>query len=555
RVPAQGSACDRTQLLAFGSGALRAGRAIVLTPAPNRVVIAASCSLCPGGSGSPTYVWVSTNNGASFAAPRIMTVFSGGVPISGGTWLDDRGIFVGIGPRVGAASSPSSSPPTPGIAWASASGFIFDPDIVRLPGTNRLLVAANDLDTIRFAVHVGAGTVGSINDAATWLTGRSLPAAEGDSEATDLSTGPSGTYLTYETRVAGRTRVGLRRFDPATNAFGAPVYIEGDDPIDRQTLGLPASFHDPAGGLHVIWRVLFDGNRLRYRVRRPGTDAFTPAANLAAGESFVTPALAAGADGRGFAVWDAQAAGIRAIALDPQPEPTPTPTPVPTKPTEPPPPDADGDSIPDASDNCPAVPNPDQGDIDGDRIGDRCELLPPGHLKPVAGRRALLTLISGQVDVRLPGGRSVALKGVASVPIGTTVDARRGVVAVRMVAKGRRQDATVRAGIFQIRQRARGKQRPDLAMQHPSNAKVGCPRRPSKRVVRTLAVAAKGRFRVIGRASKGTARGSTFTTIDRCDGTLTRVRRGRVTLRFDGRRSPRTVKAGRRYLVRARLFR
>ncbi len=36
-------------------------------------------------------------------------------------------------------------------------------------------------------------------------------------------------------------------------------------------------------------------------------------------------------------------------------------------------PDADGDGIPDASDNCPMVPNANQADADGDAIGDACD--------------------------------------------------------------------------------------------------------------------------------------------------------------------------------------
>jgi hypothetical protein len=38
-----------------------------------------------------------------------------------------------------------------------------------------------------------------------------------------------------------------------------------------------------------------------------------------------------------------------------------------------PPPDADGDGVPDDSDNCPVVANPDQGDNDNDGVGDACD--------------------------------------------------------------------------------------------------------------------------------------------------------------------------------------
>ena len=39
--------------------------------------------------------------------------------------------------------------------------------------------------------------------------------------------------------------------------------------------------------------------------------------------------------------------------------------------------DTDGDGVADAVDNCPSVPNPDQGNEDGDMYGDACDPCPP----------------------------------------------------------------------------------------------------------------------------------------------------------------------------------
>jgi penicillin-binding protein 1A len=51
------------------------------------------------------------------------------------------------------------------------------------------------------------------------------------------------------------------------------------------------------------------------------------------------------------------------------------PAPTTTEPA-PGPPDADGDGVPDPTDNCPAVANPDQADSDGDGAGDACDPQP-----------------------------------------------------------------------------------------------------------------------------------------------------------------------------------
>jgi len=66
-----------------------------------------------------------------------------------------------------------------------------------------------------------------------------------------------------------------------------------------------------------------------------------------------------------------------AATYSPTPSPTASPTPT-TSPTPTPSSDVDGDTVPDVSDNCPLVTNPDQADNDGDGIGDACEGLALG---------------------------------------------------------------------------------------------------------------------------------------------------------------------------------
>jgi hypothetical protein len=163
----------------------------------------------------------------------------------------------------------------------------------------------------------------------------------------------------------------------------------------------------------------------------------------------------------------------------------------------------------------------------------------------------------------------VPLKGAASLPVGTTVDAQRGEIALSAAANGyapgnrraRLQTARIRAGIFAIRQarlRKRAKRAKKIpatvAMVSPVGAQAPCARGPSKGVVRTLGLVAKGIFRAVGGASTATATNATFNVTDRCDGTRTDVGQGRVTLAVKGRKRPVTVRAGQSFFVRARLF-
>ena len=58
-------------------------------------------------------------------------------------------------------------------------------------------------------------------------------------------------------------------------------------------------------------------------------------------------------------------------------------------------------------------------------------------------------------------------------------------------------------------------------------------------------------FRTRGRHSAATVRGTVWITADRCDGTLTQVKRGRVAVRDLRRKRTITLTAGKSYLAQA----
>jgi hypothetical protein len=166
---------------------------------------------------------------------------------------------------------------------------------------------------------------------------------------------------------------------------------------------------------------------------------------------------------------------------------------------------------------------------------------------------------SGELLVKLPdASRFVALAGAASLPVGTVVDARKGSLRLTAAAnaRGRRATARLRAGIFAIRQaRARGGATvsTDLVLVTPPGQSRACARRPPpKGHVRQLSVSAKGLFGTVAGAGVIKGANAAWTVSDRCDGTLTKVRTGRVTVR--AARRTLTVRAGQRYLLKARLF-
>ena len=85
----------------------------------------------------------------------------------------------------------------------------------------------------------------------------------------------------------------------------------------------------------------------------------------------------------------------------------------------------------------------------------------------------------------------------------------------------------------------------------PFRFAAGKPKR-SKRKVRRLWGKGKGSFRTAGKRSTATVRGTWWLVEDRCDGTLTRVREGRVDVRDLRLRKTIKLRAGKRSLYLAK---
>jgi hypothetical protein len=165
---------------------------------------------------------------------------------------------------------------------------------------------------------------------------------------------------------------------------------------------------------------------------------------------------------------------------------------------------------------------------------------------------------AGSVLVRLPGStRAVALTAAASVPVGSILDTRRGTVNLSSAQPGEHsQTGTFHGGLFEVRQPAGARGMTELVLRGPlPTCTAGG--------ARAAAASAKhpprvlwgrddhGRFRTRGSNSVATVRGTSWYVADRCDGTLTRVSSGSVSVRDLRRERTVVVRAGQSYLARA----
>jgi hypothetical protein len=156
----------------------------------------------------------------------------------------------------------------------------------------------------------------------------------------------------------------------------------------------------------------------------------------------------------------------------------------------------------------------------------------------------------------------VPLTEAQQVPVGSFLDTRKGTVVLESARDraGTRQRGRFLNAIFQVRQSRKrsAKGLTNLVLKGSNFRRCGQTRRRqrasaalTRRQIRRLRANATGRFRTSGRNSSATVRGTIWDTIDRCDGTLTRVRRGRVVVRDFRRKRNIVVRAGKSYLARA----
>ncbi len=196
---------------------------------------------------------------------------------------------------------------------------------------------------------------------------------------------------------------------------------------------------------------------------------------------------------------------------------------------------------------------------------------PTGLPAPVLGKTVNVAVVSGKVFVSVPAGSAFArlavpgikgrkfvpLTAERQIPVGSLLDTRKGTVRLASASTkaGETFTGTFTAGVFAALQsrsgltdlRLKGSSFSPCATASGANASAAL----SRRTIRRMRGNASGRFRTSGRYSAATVRGTIWETVDRCDGTLTKVARGVVVVRDLRKRRNIVVRAGKSYLARA----
>jgi hypothetical protein len=357
-----------------------------------------------------------------------------------------------------------------------------------------LTVFADGSSNAQFRRYSGAG---SLNDPAAWT-----PAADiGYADYPRLAGGPSGLFLLSGTPQNALT---VRKYNGSTFATATKIVDVADDAQAHLT-------EDPGGRLHAVYsRFTATGVELDYATSDDGgrwqsgpllNQGALPIGQLRAG---------AAPDHIGVAAWETASGStseIRVAAIGPT----------------------------------------------------------GGASPPVPGKSVAVGVVSGKVFVTTKAGKRARLTGGATIAVGSKVDTRQGRVRLTSAATGTgttTQTADFYQGMFTVRQSPPKGNRAaalttDIVLNGASRsvcgrggARAAASSKKKKKVLGKLWGNGKGTFRTKGKYSSATVRGTIWLTEDRCDGTLTTVRRGTVSVRDLKRHKTVVVKAGRSYLAR-----
>ena len=175
-----------------------------------------------------------------------------------------------------------------------------------------------------------------------------------------------GTIDMGNSILAGNSAAGFSPNPPEIDTSGGAFTsvgnnLVGDSAGDAFNTGTPVSYHwtDILDTLPVLGPLQLNGGPTPTKALLPGSPAINAGANSQAIDPFDGSPLTTDQRGFGFA---RLAGNVDIGAFEVQAS------------APPPVPDADNDGVPDATDNCPTAPNPDQTDTDGDGDGDACDL-------------------------------------------------------------------------------------------------------------------------------------------------------------------------------------
>jgi hypothetical protein len=175
--------------------------------------------------------------------------------------------------------------------------------------------------------------------------------------------------------------------------------------------------------------------------------------------------------------------------------------------------------------------------------------------RPVAGKTVNVKRVSGKVTIKRRGSKHfVALTEAVQIPVGSTIDTRKGRIKITAAqGKGKTSAADFYDGLFKLTQTKGSKPLATLTL---TEKLTGCKAKgkatSAKKKVkkRRLWGDGKGRFTTKGKHSAATVVGTKWLVEDRCTSTLTRVARGKVKVRDFAKRKTVLVKKGHSYTAR-----